>query len=966
VIKIQRLFWIQCVKEFSMFTNSKLQSAVRVALGAGVGAIALSAAPGVMAQDGAEELEEIVTTGSRIKRSDLDSASPVTVIEREAILAQGITDIGNLIQRMPSMSGTPIGTTTNNGGNGSVQIDLRGMGVNRTVTLINGQRTIDGGDYQTIPAIMIERVEILKDGASAIYGADAVSGVVNIITRTDFEGFNINLQTSDWFDSAGSQQSLGIIAGATTDRGHIMFGAEYIDQEEAFQGDTPWGFLQDSYYIYPTAIGGCEAHPTLPYDGTPAGGCYPIGSSRIPEGRLNFLTQGRFLVPSPGAVMVPHDGRTYNYAPVNYIQTPYERFNFFAEGAFEITDNVQFTGSLRTNSRRSDQELAPLPYDSNIFPSWEGVFNGTAVRGVSDENFYLRQAVDSYNAANGTALIYEPLSNVRRRMVEIPRHFSQNISQYNAILGLNGTFNDLDWDVFYNKGYRSRIDNDEGQFSGVRLQNSLGPSADLDGDGTPECYTDISDPATIIVGCVPMNMFGGEGTVTQAMLDYVAVELVDSTVSEQELAGFSLAGSAFDLPGGELGWAVGYQYWAQSLKFTPDSGKALGLVTGGTGLGTDGSLYNNGIFAEVYAPLFDNGTQSLALKGGVRYDDYNIFDGDTTWQFGVEFQALDSLKLRATAGTAFRAPTINELFDGLGRSAPTYTDPCDPNDFDSVAGIAIAPFCDRAAVRTDSQVTSFVGGNRELNPETADTFTAGVVWTPQFGDNDVSITLDWWSIELDDAISSFGVNFILDQCYVQGDATQCALITRRNDADYTISGIVDSQVNVASQTGEGVDLEVKYSFETEIGMFDADLLWAHMLEREKVERPGAASLDLLGQHTDVTAEDGGTYAEDKINASLHWSRGDFSAGYMLEYISGISADAPFAAYTQQVDSFLYHDLVFNYSFSAMGTTDLSLGVTNITDEAPPYIDAGFNGKTDPNTYRVFGMGYFFRLSHTFE
>lgn len=950
-----------------MFTNSKLQSAVRVALGVGVGAFAVTAAPSAMAQDGAEELEEIITTGSRIKRADLDSASPVTVIDREAILAQGVTDVGNLIQRMPSMSGTPIGTTTNNGGNGSVQIDLRGMGVNRTVSLINGQRTIDGGDYQTIPSLMIERVEILKDGASAIYGADAVSGVVNIITRTDFEGLNITAQTADWFDTgSGAQQTLGIIAGASSDNGHIMFGAEYIDQEDVFQSDTPWAFLQDSYYIYPGSIAGCENQVAAPYDGTPQGGCYPIGSSRIPEGRLNFFSQGRFMVPNAGDVMVPHDGRTYNYAPVNYIQTPYTRLNIFAEGSFDISENVRFTGALRTNSRRSDQELAPLPFDSNIYPAWSGVYAGSPVLGLSGENFYLRQAVDAYNAANpGAGLVYEPLSNVRRRMVETPRHFSQDISQYNAVLGLEGTYNDLDWDIFFNKGYRSRIDNDLGQFSGAALQNALGPSADLDGDGVPECYGDVNDPATLVPGCVSMNMFGGPGTVTQDMLDYVGVELVDSVVSEQDLWGANVAGSAFELPGGELGWAMGYQYWGQSYKYTPDSGKATGTVTGGTGDGTEGSLYNNAVFGELYAPVFDNGTQSLALKAGARYDDYNLFDGDTTWQFGVEFQAIDSLKLRATAGTAFRAPTISELFAGLGRSAPNYTDPCDPNDFDPAGG-TIAPFCPQAAVRTDSQVTSFVGGNIGLEPETADTYTAGVVWTPDFGDGDLSVTLDWWSIEMEGAISSFGVQYILDQCYIAGDASQCALITRRADADYTISGIIDSQVNVAFATGEGVDLDLNYSFDTEMGQFDFAVLWAHMLERTRTPRPGEPVENLEGLHTNVTAEDGGTYAEDKTNFSVHWSRGDFSAGYMAEYISGISADAPFANYTQEIDSFLYHDVVFNYTMNAMGTTELSAGITNVTDEEPPYIDAAFNAKTDPNTYRMFGTGYFLRISHTFE
>jgi len=269
-------------------------------------------------------------------------------------MAQGITDVGNLIQRMPSMSGTPLGTTTNNGNNssGTVQIDLRGMGVDRTVTLINGKRTVDGGDYTTIPSIMIERVEILKDGASAVYGADAVAGVVNIITRTDFEGVNVDLQNAQWFDTNnGGQNALSLIAGTSLgDSGNFVFGAEYINQEEAFQSDTPWDFLKGSYYIYYDTDRGCETDPTT---------CTFFGSSRIPESRLNFFTQGRYLIPTAGAVMVPHDGRTYNYAPVNYMQTPYERINYFGEGSFDISNDVQFTASFRGNTRRSDQELAP-------------------------------------------------------------------------------------------------------------------------------------------------------------------------------------------------------------------------------------------------------------------------------------------------------------------------------------------------------------------------------------------------------------------------------------------------------------------------------------------------------------------------------------------------------------------------------------------------------------------------------
>ena len=954
-----------------MYSNSKLRTAVRLSLGIGAGALAAGYAPGALAQDessAGEALEEITVTGSRIKRADIDSASPVTVLDREDIMAQGITDVGNLIQRMPSMSGTPLGTTTNNGNNeeGTVQIDLRGMGVDRTVTLINGKRTVDAGDYTTIPSIMIERVEILKDGASAVYGADAVAGVVNIITRKDFEGVNIDVQNADWFDTDnGEQTSLAIIAGTTFDSGNFVFGAEYVNQEEAFQSDTPWDFLQGSYYVYYDTDHGCETSPTT---------CTFFGSSRIPESRIQFAIPGTalddvFMVETPGAVMTPYDGRTYNYAPINYMQTPYERLNYFGEGSFDLANDIQFTASFRGTDRRTDQELAPLPYDSNIYPSYSGSFNGSAFNGISEQNYYVVDAIDRYNAANGTSFGYEPVTNVRRRMVERPRHYTQDLTQFQATFGFAGTIGDgLDWDVYYNRGKRTLVNNDTGQFSGVRLTGALGPSADTDGDGVPECYSDLNDPSTLIVGCVPLNLFAGEGAVTDEMYDWVAVETVDSRVNEQEIFGASITGAAMELPGGELGWAAGMAYRADQYKFTPDSAKSIGAVTGGTTQGTIGSLYSTALFAEVYAPVFDNGEQALALKAGARYDDYNLFGDDTTWQIGVEFNAIESLKFRATAGTAFRAPTIAELYDGLGRSAPSYYDPCDVSDYESNLGgdgTNNAPGCAQEANRTDTQTTSLIGGNENLVPETADTYTAGLVFTPDVGDGGLTVTLDWWRIEMDKAISSFGVQYILNQCYVNQVAEQCAVISRRNDADYTIREIIDGNVNVATQTGEGIDTEVRYDFDTNFGQFELSLLWAHLLERTKTALPGDPEEDLLGRHTNTTAEDGGTYAEDKLNFSVRFHTGDLTVSYLAEYISEIDATATYNDYTYTVDSLLYHDLVFDYTLDAFGETRLTAGFTNLTDEEPPYIDPGFNANTDPNTYRMFGMGYFLRLSQTF-
>jgi outer membrane receptor protein involved in Fe transport len=936
-----------------MSNNRKLQHAVRIALGLSAGTLALGMSPGVLAQDeGVDQIEEITVTGSRIKRADLDSAAPVTVLNRDDILAAGITDVGMLLKRMPSMSGFAIGTTTNNGGNGAVEINLRGLGEDRTLTLVNGKRTVDDGDYQTIPSIMIERVEILKGGASAVYGADAVAGVVNIITRQNFEGLSFDLQQTDYFDmESGAQVAFGMIAGKNFDGGNFIFGAEYVDQEEAFQGDAPWRIFKEAFYIYPA---GCENQFFDTYTGYPDGGCYIGGSSRIPEGRVVIFDGLDSSYINTGSGLVADDDRLYNYAPVNYIQTPYKRTNLFAEANFDLTDNVRFIGSLRGNLRTSAQEAAPNPYDSRPAggdPGHAGVFNGTPYLGIHEDNYYLS------NALADAGLPAVAGKSIRRRMVEAPRRFEQDITQYQANIGFEGSFNEIDWDVSYSRGHRSRSDQDFGQLNGQALHNGLGPSADLDGDGTPECYTDISDPATLIDGCVPLNMVGGPNTFTQDMIDYASTTLNDTFTTRLEEWRIGFTGELFELPGGALGWAAGAGYSDSRFNYNADSNKIANAVTGSVGESTAGTLYWTGYYVEVLAPLFDNGTQSLLLSASGRYDDYNRFDGESTWQVGIEFQTLESLKLRATAGTVFRAPTINDLFQGLADDAPTYNDPCIPDP-----GDPLAPGCAQVGVQTDSQLPARVGGNPNLIPETGDTLTAGFVWQPGFMDGGLSVTVDYWKVDFEDGISSLGVQFILEDCYLREVSASCDLITRTSD--YNISEVLDLNLNVAEQGAAGVDTEIRYEMDTGIGQFEFAALWAYLIERTKIPDPTSAEVGLGGRYTDETAEDGGGYPRNKVNYSVQWYRNNLSIGYLGEYIHDLQSDVLFVpGYTHIVDSQLYHDLVGTYEFGQ--GTKVALGVTNITDEEPPFVGIAFNAGTSPEIYRMFGRGYYVRLSHDF-
>ena len=931
--------------------RDSLSEAIKRALGLTVSLTTLTGGALAVAQDDEEVLttEEVLVTGSRIKRADLDNANPVTVVTRDEMMLTGITDVGDLIQRLPSMSGSPIGTTTNNGGNGSVTIDLRGLGAGRTLNLINGRRSVDGGDYQTIPAVMVERIEILKDGGAAAYGADAVAGVVNIITRKDFEGVEVELLTADWMDTdSGSQTGISAVFGKSFDKGHFVAGVEYVDQEEAYQSDAPWDFFQDSYYIYPT---GCEAQVAAPFDGTSGGGCYPIGSSRIPEGRLATISQGTFMNPD-GSGLVPYDGRTYNYAPVNYIQTPYKKTNIFLDGRMEITDTIEFSAMLRSNNRKSAQELAPQPYNSPTDPAYNGVWvdgdgNEVAYSGISPDNYYLVQA---FNAAGLTP---EPIRDARRRMVETTRRFEQQIEQTQINLQLDGSElfgTDISWTAYYNYGRRTREDVDYGQFFGPNLSNAMGPSADLNGDGQPECYQDINDPNSVVSGCVPFNFFGGPGSVTQDMIDYVAVNLVDTVRQELDSYGVDFTGSMFNLPGGEIGWAAGYQKREEIYRYSPDSGKQKDEVTGNTGAGTSGDYEVDSFYVEALLPVLD----SVELSVGWRYEDFSTYGSEDVWKVGGRWDITDNLALRGTWGEVFRSPTISDLFGGLVDSFPTYTDPCST---DYSADGTIAPGCAQEAVQLDSQVLAREGGNPGLQAETGETLTLGVVWTPTFGPVGLEATLDYWEVELEDGITELGVNYILNDCYNNLNQGSCSLITRR--ADYTIAQILDAPINAAELYSEGIDLGLDATWDLGHSQLSASVLWSHFLENYRKSFPDDDEFDLVGRYA------GAAFAEDKANFTLSWEWNSLRVSWLGEYIGELDSPAVFFGdYDQKIDSQFYHDIIVDYNFDRTGTT-ISAGITNVSDEAPPYMDDGFNAKTDPSTYRLFGQGYYIRIKQSF-
>ncbi|MDO6612243.1 TonB-dependent receptor [Shewanella sp. 1_MG-2023] len=949
-----------------------LAKSVRLAMISGAAAAALSSPVAFAAEEGAK-VERISVTGSRIKRTDMETASPITVVTAEQMNLQGIQDVGQFLQNSSVMSGSPAMTTTNNGGNGGTFVELRGLGTSRTLVLVNGRRPVSS-DFQNIPSSMIERIEVLKDGASATYGADAVAGVVNIITRSDFEGLEITAQAKNSFDvDENSQTSFSLVAGKAFDDGHLVFGVDWVKQDEVYQGDTSIDYLN-----YPWQVWGEDAEESFWKNGLIGTGdnanVIEVGSGSVPCGNFYLASGGASQTNGTcdGGIATIDDMRdfvgggpnndTYNYAPVNYLQTPYEKLNIFVEGKFDLTDNMRAYTETRINKRESRQELAAVPYDTRFDPGYSGVTpDGTEFNGVSVDNFYNPFGEDVVRS--------------RRRMLEGGRSFEQDITRYQQVIGFEGELGDnYYYDVNYNYGHSQTISTDFGQLYGPNLAKAMGPSFQ-DAEGNIVCGT----AASPISDCVSMNVFGGPGSVTQEMLDYVTAPLVDSDIYTLQTVTAFIGGDLFELPAGIMTGGVGYEYRDEEYKARRDSGKFMGEVTGNKSKGTQGRFNVNSLFAEFRIPVLSDLplVESLELPVGVRYDDFSAFGGSTTYQLGAEWKVIDGLMVRSTYGTVFRAPTISNLYSPESDSFPSATDPCSTANWATLSA-AQQGYCMADGVPTggsnnlDAQQLAQVGGNEDLQPEEGDTFTVGFAYSPDFLEG-FGLTVDYWSIEIDDVIDSIGADDSLKGCYYGGIESLCANIERTNGE---LSYISEKDTNLSRMTAKGVDFDANYAFSALAGDFNLNLSWTHFLEREnQVYNSDTFAFEM--EDLNGRFENDVSYATDKANFTANYTWEDLTIAYAANYISSLQYDDllywgttlndpndPNSGNHQyEVDSYFYHDISATYNFDT--GTKISVGVENFTDEEPPYIEPAFNGNTDESTYRLFGASWFARISQKF-
>ncbi len=953
--------------------------------------------------------EEIVVTGSRIRRKDLTTPAPITVISKDQMQASGKVSIGDFLQSLPEQ-GNAINTSINNGGNGATRISLRGLGTSRTLVLFNGRRFVPGGngadasvDLNSIPTAAIERIEVLKDGASAVYGSDAIGGVVNLITRKRYNGAEISGYAGTSTHSDGQTYDINFTAGTSGEKGSLMFSGGFYTQKAVWAGDRGFSAIPLSY----DAVGALTTNGKAgPY--TQGSTTVPAGTIVIPTGqagrplanpnndpRIAFYNQlvtqnptTTVFIRDPNAstcladncwrpfksALLPNPDGTggdgYNFQPDNYLVTPQQRVSLFSIGDARLGEGARayFEGSYV--NRQSSVKLAAEPFltDSENLT-------------VSKDNIYNPFGRD-FSTGPGT-----PASTsgaARKRLTEFGfRDTKQDIDTFRIIAGLDGSLPESAgplkswfWDVSLNYGRTEGTVVKQGNLKRSGLRNALGPSF-TDATG-PHCGT----PGSVIADCVPLNLFGGPGSITPDQITGLTFTGTLRGINQLTAGQFNTSGELFRLFANRpVGLALGYEYRIVSGENIPDPITVAGDTTGNKGDITKGHYYVNEGYGELSIPLIGGipFVEDLEATAAMRIFSYNTFGTDYTYKLGGRWRVVPDFTFRGTYSTGFRAPSIAELYQGQADGFPNVQDPCRGA---GIAGGGPPPAsCGDAAGNGDAQtqLRNRVGGNPNLQPETAKIFTAGVVLEPRYVRN-LTVTVDYYNITIDNTIAPIGASTIINACYFGDPAAApryCNLI-QRDDTSHRIVNIINLQTNAGQDKTDGIDLAIRYDLPTELGRwgFVFDGTWLHQYNRTLAD---GTVVRARGRFDLATT--GGVFPAFKFVSGLRWALSGFGAGVTTRFTGSFrecgTSSGNFAGsglcyvnstYQRHVDAYDTWDAYVSYAFnSTFGKTSVAFGVNNVFNKDPAIIYNGFTAASDPTAYADGFMGRFgyLRVGHAF-
>jgi len=965
-----------------MILNKKKQSLLTAFLGT----VFASTAPtgSVVAQDDvdATAIDEIVVTGSRIRRNPLNEGAPVMNIGVEEIDQAGITNLGIALQQLP-ITGSAINSRFNVPGNsgfpqdgsgigaGAVQLALRNVGAKRTLILVDGRRWVAGAsasgvpstvDLNTIPSNIIKRVEILQDGASAIYGSDAIGGVVNIITDSKFEGVKLDFHQGQFLSEGdGKDTDFSALWGGGSDQTHVVFSASYTEEGEVATSDR-----SRSAFPVPDTTS-CDVSGTRCSSFTPQGrfilgpnfgtasitlndGVLNDGGANIPAFDPNNPASGDYHG------FTSADRFNYNGEGFNYVRTPSERFNLFTHVTHQLTDDISAFVKASFTNRKSDTRGAPEPLCLG---------NGCGNRILDNAFISARNPFNPFgvdlSVANGNLEFFG-----RRPLESGPRLFSQEADTFFVSTGLEGQFEAMDrtfyWDATLSYGDNEGFQEKQNSHNAARLQVALGDP----------------DVCAATPGCVPFNFFGGQGpngqgSITQEMLDFVGYTQRDFSEQSLKDIAFNISGELFTLPAGEMAFAAGFEYRDHEGNFDPDPVARRGETAGIPAGATAGAFDVTEVYGEVNIPLLTDAgfAKYLELDLALRASDYSTSGSESTYKAGLLWQVNDSISLRSSVSTGIRAPGIGELFGGAAREDFSFLDPCadytgilgssnggrDAPQSSTIVNNCMALGIPAGTAQTNPQLSAISAGNSNLSPESSDSFTAGVVFNPDVSWADQFIvSLDYYDLEIDDAIQGRDPSDLITACVNTLDPFFCDGVERGSSGRVNI--VNNRLQNIGGIEASGYDIMLSYRSHDQLSA----RLNATLLDKYIESTPNAdgteTRTDRAGTHTNETFER--AFPELRLTSTIGWqSENRWSSSVTFRYVDSMTT-----ASNNQLDSALFTDVQFKYVPNiADDAITVTLGLNNVFDEDPPVLDTSLVGMSLVS-HDVPGTVGYLRLSYT--
>lgn len=919
-----------------------------------------------------QTIEQVVVTGSRISRPNAVSPTPITTLTAEDISLSGETNLGDFLNTMPALRSTFSGQNSGRfiGTVGLNLLDLRGLGTSRTLVLQDGRRHISSSigtssvDVNTMPEDLIERVDVITGGASAIYGADAVTGVVNFITKDDFEGVKISAFGSDTERGGAETTEFSVTFGKNLfeGRANVAGSVQHTSRGDVYGTDRDWIMKGYGTLFNPDDIDP-NTGAVNPDNGVPDR--IVVEDYRIPflsdEG-IAWLPWGDYTFNPDGSArpVVPGEycdssgrcsgGDGYAFLGQNQLYPRMETSNVFLKGTYDISDSTQV--------------FAEAKFVSHEAESWGQA--SFSLNEYSVDNPFLdpTMAQELRDAGEDSFSMYRMHSDLGYRGNLAERETQR------YVLGLKGdiggrwnyetslVYGEYNADIYYvNNRHNERF--------------ALAIDA-IEVDGQIVC----ADESARANGCQPLNLFG-VGFNSQEAIDWV---MLDNTGSEEKMtqlvaSGF-IGGDIFDLPAGPLSVVGGFEYRKETSFVDYDEIIKNGETFMNALAAAKGEYDVAEAYVELSAPLLSDlpGIQSLVFDTAYRASDYSTVGNTGAWKAGLDWAVIDDIRVRATASAAVRAPNIDELFAPLGQNFYTIQDPCDfryaPTAKDPAlrAANCAALGMDTATYSSPwtggARLPGLSGGNASLSEEAAQTYTYGIVITPRFADG-LTVTVDYWDIEIEDAISYYTGQTILDKC-VDGSSIEnafCGNIVREANGD--LVSLTSSALNASKLTAKGIDYEVRYNFSladlfnSEMGDLTFGLQGTHLLERDDYSFQNEPdSVDPInGELGDPT---------DAYNLNVTYRYGDLAVNWGHRYIDNmalydIGNKNPESAAPSYTGEVRYNSLRTSYLYQE--SLEVYGGVNNVEDKAPPAYLTGIT--EDSGMYDTMGRSFYLGASYTF-